>query len=525
MAEGKWVTVPGSKMPNGEPARRWQMPDGELRKTKPGIGNWDFRDLVNLNDANTWGAGGTKKTKPGAAKAATLEQTQKVADASGRDDQGADLNLGADWTKRVQERLAQAREQKPGDPELIPPPQQEIDTTQNANEPIITRSHNEEYIQKKAQWSDNSDVKAAADKGFEVGKAYREGDPYDLVPEYINAGSKEYMERADMKVWAEANPEAAAALRAKGERREARWAERERTQNAAFNRKDSGSSATDAGGYSSEGPYAGYATADGVNTAFNPANDGEGVGVGKEEGILGKHPEDWARMQAESGFDTANGGMYARSGPESKALAKARDFNGGGGQTDVQEAAIIDALDQNPGMTRGQAVKTIEAGNLPGRRQTNLDRAQPTSRQVSNEMLDEEAELEGLHRNNAIDMVRTDQPMAHLEMGKQYSVPSMNRSTANSPLQRAGLAQAQATGGSGSMGMKAMQPASGLNAASTQKTPLRYEQGNIHTHRDQDIQERSDHISADRFAYEASKQVGQRLFGDDYTPAREKPLF
>ena len=345
------------------------------------------------------------------------------------------------------------------------------------------RSHNEEYVQKKAQWGDNPDVKAAADKGFETGKAYREGDPYDTVPEYINAGSKEYMERADMKVWAEANPEAAAALRAKGERREARHAERTRTQNAMF----------------------------------NPSTDGEGEGLGKESGLgglIGDYKA-WAADQNSNVYDSAESGNGFKD-----ALSAAQGFNGG--MKDVQEMAITNTLDKNPGMTRGQAVKSLEAGNIFGRERSKNDRFVPTSQQVTNEMLDEEAELAGMHRNTGVDMVRTDQPMAHLEMGKPYSVPSLNRAAANNPLQRAAGAQASATGTSGS---PKMQPSSGLNEATTQKTPLRYEQGNVHTHQDQDIQERSDHISANRFAYEATKQVGKKVFGEDYTPNMEKPLW
>ena len=359
----------------------------------------------------------------------------------------------------------------------------QIDTTQNANTPIVTRSHNEEYVQKKAQWGNNPDVKAAADKGFETGKAYREGDPYDLVPDYINAGSKEYMERADMKVWAEANPEAAAALRAKGERREARHAERTRTQNAMF----------------------------------NPPTDGEGEGLGKEKGLGGLVGDysAWAADQASNAYDSAEAGMGFKD-----ALSKAQGFDSG--MKDVQEGAITNTLDKNPGMTRGQAVKSLEAGNIFGRERSKNDRFVPTSQQVSNEMLDEEAELAGMHRNTGVDMVRTDQPMAHLEMGKPYSVPSMNRASANSPLQRAAGAQAASTGTANS---PSMQPRSGLNEAATQKTSLPYEQGNVHTRKDQDMQERSDHISADRFAYEASKQVGKRVFGEDYTPNMEKPLW
>ena len=84
-----------------------------------------------------------------------------------------------------------------GDPSLVPPAPI-IDTTQAATTPIVMRSHDDAYVSAKQQWGDNPQVKAAADKGFEVGKAYRAGNPLDDVPAYIRAGSEEYMNRADM---------------------------------------------------------------------------------------------------------------------------------------------------------------------------------------------------------------------------------------------------------------------------------------------------------------------------------------
>ena len=398
--------------------------------------------------------------------------------------------------------------------------QQPIDTTQNASAPIVMRSHNEEYVQKKAQWGDNPDVKAAADKGFEVGKAYREGDPYDLVPEYINAGSSEYMERADMQAWAKAHPKAAAELRAKGERREARWAERERTQNAAFARKDDGFAASEGAEAIGRGSLAG--------SSSTPASLGAGA-IGRAS--YGKSPEaggssdDGARsIGAASGqnrqqqqFNDANSFDIGRA----TALDKARNFDSG--IREVQEAAITDSMDQNPGMTRGQAAQNLRAGRTPDRAQESpLARSVPNGNEVTPEALDIQMERSGQSRNQAVDMVRSPEPMAHLEMGVRYSNPGLNRSTANRPLQRASFSQAAATGAATG---RNMQPSSGLNDVSTVKAPLKYEQGNVHAHVDQDAQEQSDHVSADRFAFEAAEQIGKQLYGADYSPARERPLF
>ena len=364
-----------------------------------------------------------------------------------------------------------------GDPPLIQPPAQPVDTTQNASAPIVTRSHNEEYVQKKQQWSDNKDVKAAADKGFAAGEAYRKGDPMAQTPDYIRAGSKEYMERADMKVWAEANPEAAKALREKEATRERRWA---------------------AGQLGDASMLEGEAKAADGNLKPMKGSPTEG-GDRKVMGLPQPSPKG-----------------------AKEALAKARNFNAEDGLREVGEGALTAMIDRNPGMTRGQAVKRMRGGVGLGEEDPGNDRAVPTGRQVTDEDLDLEMEREGKHRNMAVDMIRTDQPMAHLTMGKPYTVPSMNRATANAPLQRAGMAQADATGTRGS---EQMQPTSGLQAARSQKTPLRYEQGNIHPHIDQDMQERSDHISAERFAYEAASQIGKRMFGEGYSPVREKPPF
>lgn len=379
MAEGKWVTVPGNKMPDGKPARRWKTADGDLQKVQSNFDNWGWQDLLNLNDANSWGG-------PGAAKASTPKADDTIQP---RVYDGKTKLRTPGW-----EDAGDKKYQDIAKNGWVPP----IDTTQNANAPIVMRSHNEEYVQKKAQWGDNPEVKAAADKGFEMGQAYREGDPYGTVPEYINAGSSEYMERADMKVWAEANPEAAAALRAKGTRREARWAERERTQNAAFNRTDDGASASS--GAEAIGRASlddGQATAARLGAgSIGAAVSGEGAsapGQSSEKGaraigsMTGKQP---TTLNDSNNFEIGR----------AAALDKARNFDNG--LKEVQEAAITDSMDQNPGMTRGQAMKNLEAGRTPNLAQGSpLARSVPADRQVSDEALDAHMEVRGQARNQA----------------------------------------------------------------------------------------------------------------------------
>ena len=506
--KGKWVTVPGNKTLSGKSERRWQMESGQLRNTEPGTSDfYDQQYMQPLKSAWTAISGSERR----AANAAILSPKSEADDTTiqPRVYDGKTKPRVPGW-----EDAGDKKYQDIAKNGWVPP----IDTTQNANTPIVMRSHNEEYVQKKAQWGGNPDVKAAADKGFETGKAYREGDPYDTVPEYINAGSKEYMERADQKVWAKANPEAAAALRAKGERREARWAERERTQNAAFNRKDGGFAASEGAEAIGRGSLAG--------SSSTPASLGAGA-IGRAS--YGKGPEasgssdDGARsIGAASGQDrqTFNDTNSFDIG-KAAALDKARNFDNG--LKEVQEAAITDSMDQNPGMTRGQAAQNLRAGRTPDRAQASpLARSVPTGYEVTPEALDIQMERSGQRRNQAVDMVRSPEPMAHLEMGVQYSNPGLNRSTANRPLQRASFSQAAATG---SATGRNMQPSSGLNDVSTVKAPLKYEQGNVHSHLDQDAQEQSDHISADRFAFEAAQQIGRQLHGADYSPARERPLF
>jgi hypothetical protein len=70
-----------------------------------------------------------------------------------------------------------------------------------------------------------------------------------------------------------------------------------------------------------------------------------------------------------------------------------------------------------------------------------------------------------------------------------------------------------------------MQMPSGLDAATTQLSPLKYEQGNIHDRVDADVQQQNDGISAEKFAHEMAEQVGQHMFGETYSPARPKPAW
>ena len=69
-----------------------------------------------------------------------------------------------------------------------------------------------------------------------------------------------------------------------------------------------------------------------------------------------------------------------------------------------------------------------------------------------------------------------------------------------------------------------MQPPSGLNEATPVKSPLKYEQGNVHTRADEDLQRTDDSITADKFAWEINNNIGKRLFGEDYSPLRARPV-
>ena len=374
------------------------------------------------------------------------------------------------------------------------PEKTKINTTQSGNTPIVTRSHNEEYVQKKAQWGDNPAVRDAADRGFAVGQAYLAGDPLDDTPDYIRPGSEEYMQRADMQVWAEANPEAAAALAAKGKRRDAR----------AGRARSGGGSAT-----FSEDPTDNWKKLTGAEKIydFQTTEDQKTRGATTE----------WKSSRMGNMIGAVQEGiMKTRAGVDPRAA------EGQGAAIAVEESAITDIMDQNPGAGREDAKAMLQAGRAakPGV----IARTGATGNQMPDYVVDGMMERHGQKRNQAIDMVRSEEPGAFLEMGKRHMEPGQNRAnTFGGSAQRAHARQAAFTGTQENG--PSMQMPSGLTGFAPQKAPLRNEQGNIYMRADGDLQENDDHISPERFAYEASQHVGREMFGPEYSPSRAMPQF
>ena len=390
----------------------------------------------------------------------------------------------------------------------------DIDTSQSNNTPIVMRSHNEEYVSKKQQWGDNPNVKAAADKGFEMGQAYRAGDPLAERPDYLVPGSEAYMNRADMKVWAGANKEAAEALRNKYLQRQDRQMAR-----SGYTR---GSGEIDRGS---------------VDAAMAGSNGGLSNGpVGSRVTFKEDPTQTWKDL---TGSDTILDGQ-ARTADLVKAtqkgIAETRGYreglgtdndrqtmggvngenaNVGGAMKDVTEAAITDTVDQNPGTTRGEAADILKQ-EVQAPKQ-NVSSAPPES------SVDSAMEAASMQRNQAIDMTyKPDEPFAaQMVMGKRFTEPSINRGSAMLALQSPSGRQADLTG---TASRASMQPPSGLNDVKTPKASLPYEQGNIHTRVDENEQLRNDFVSPERFVYEFNKDIGQRLFGQEYRPIRERPV-
>ena len=195
------------------------------------------------------------------------------------------------------------------------------------------------------------------------------------------------------------------------------------------------------------------------------------------------------------------------------------EANIGGTMYPIEESAIIDLQDQNPGLDRRGAVEMIQRG-IPNAKA--MDRQGATSRAVTNEDIDREMASEGMQRNQAIDMTRAEEP-AFLPIGKSFTNPGANRIAANTTLQKAAHRQAQFTGTNSPR--PNMQPQSGLNPLTTRKSPLKYEQGNIHSRADEDLQNNDDLISPDRFLYEVQKGLGTSFFGPAYKPNRPRPEY
>lgn len=409
-----------------------------------------------------------------------------------------------------------------GDPALIPPAGN-VDTTSTQTN-YSTRSHNEEYVQKVSQWGSNEDIAKAADKGFEVGQNYRAGNPLAETPAYIRAGSEEYMNRADIDLWAQSNPAAAAALQEKGTRREARI--------DAHEKRMAGLGAAHYPGMGADLKY--EAGGESIQTAGAPGEWksqrlGDMIGA-VQRGIMktrgGVDPRATAATDnvrqttksiENSGFSPGDAQAMGMSAPQAMAIA-----GGGSVETiidggEVAESRILEAQDQNPGVTREEAKRlAATAGNAVAKV------ARVGQSGVSDVAMDHVMEASGMKRNQAVDMIRSEEPMAHLEMGKRFTEPGSNRVKTFIGNERTHREQAQYTG---TLGNSKMQPQSGLGEARTQKSPLKYEQGNMHSRSDADTQETNDHISADRFAWEVNNNIGKEMFGQDYNPLRAMPQY
>ena len=431
--------------------------------------------------------------------------------------------------KATEQKAGQAAEKHrkgagftPGDPSLIPPAGN-LDTTSTQTN-YSTRSHNEEYVQKVSQWGDNDDIRKAADKGFDVGQTYRAGNPLQETPAYIRAGSEEYMNRPDMDLWAQSNPAAAEALQEKGTRREARI--------AAHEKRMAGLGAAHYPGMGEDRKY--KAGGESIQTAGAPGEwKSQRLGdmvAAVQQGIMktrgGVDPRSTAATDnvrqrtksiENSGFSPTDAETMGMSSEQAMAIAGGGSvetiFDGG----EVAESRIIEATDQNPGVTREEAKRLAQAAGASAARVARVGQSG-----VSDVAMDHVMEASGMKRNQAVDMIRSEEPMAHLEMGKRFTEPGSNRVKTFIGNERTHREQAQYTG---TLGNSKMQPQSGLGEARTQKAPLKYEQGNVHARSDADTQETNDHISADRFAWEVNNNIGKQMFGQDYNPLRSMPQY
>ena len=391
-----------------------------------------------------------------------------------------------------------------------------ITTLQNSTEQITYRGSDDEYVSLKQQWGDNPAVKAAADKRAGMAQAYRSGDPLAARPDALIPGSEAYMNTPDMKVWASmpGNKEAAASLRNKYLQSQDRQMAR-----SGYTR---GSGEIDRGS---------------VDAAMGESNGGLSNGpVGSRVTFKEDPTQTWKDL---TGSDTILDGQ-ARTADLVKAtqkgIAETRGYreglgtdndrqtmggvngenaNVGGAMKDVREAAITDTVDQNPGTTRGEAADILQQ-EVQAPKQ-NVSSAPPET------SVDSAMEAASMQRNQAIDMTyKPDEPFAaQMVMGKRFTEPSINRGSAMLALQRPAGRQADLTG---TASRASMQPPSGLNDVKTPKASLPYEQGNIHTRVDENEQLRNDFVSPEKFVYEFNKDIGQRLFGQEYRPIRERPV-
>jgi len=383
----------------------------------------------------------------------------------------------------------------------------DIDTSQSNNTPIITRSHNEEYVSKKQQWGDNPSVKAAADKRAGMAQAYRSGDPLAPRPDALIPGSEAYMNTPDMKVWTDANPVAAEKLRNKYLQNQDRQMARSGYTRGSgeIDRASVDASMETANGGLSSGPA-------GSKVSFEEDPTQTWKDLTGSETILDGQARDADLVKA-----TQNSLAKYRNNEPVNRLGEALS-----GVGDLQEAEITKTVDQNPGVSRTQAQAMLQ-GDLPKppRGKEILARVGQDGDEVPDEAMDRAMERTGMQRNEAIDVTRSEAPMDHLTLGERFASPVANRGASFMPLQQAALRQAQFTG---TRADGRMQPPSGLNEAMPLKTSLKYQQGNIHPRTDEDLQRMSDTISADKFLWDVANGVGKNMFGPEYVPNRQRPL-
>ena len=383
--------------------------------------------------------------------------------------------------------------------------EQVIDTSQSNNTPIVTRSHNEEYVAKKQQWG--GDIKAAADNRAAMAAAYRAGDPLAARPDALTPGSEAYMNTPDMKVWAGANKEAAQKLRNKYlQSQDSQMARSGYTRGSGeIDRASVDASMETANGGLTNGPA-------GSKVSFEEDPTQTWKDLTGSETILDGQARDADLVKA-----TQNSLAKYRNNEPVSRLGEA--LNGVG---DLQEAEITKTVDQNPGVSRTQAQAMLQ-GDLPKppRGKEVLARVGEDGDEVPDEAMDRAMERTGMQRNEAIDITRSEAPMDHLTLGERFANPVANRGASFMALQQPALRQAQYTG---TRSDGRMQPPSGLNEAMPLKTSLKYQQGNIHSRADEDLQRISDTISADKFLWDVANGVGKNMFGPEYVPNRQRPL-
>ena len=384
-----------------------------------------------------------------------------------------------------------------------------ITTLQNSTEQITYRGSDDEYVSLKQQWGDNPAVKAAADKRAGMAQAYRSGDPLAARPDALIPGSEAYMNTPDMKVWASmpGNKEAAASLRNKYlQSQDSQMARSGYTRGSGeIDRASVDASMETANGGLTNGPA-------GSKVSFEEDPTQTWKDLTGSETILDGQARDADLVKA-----TQNSLAKYRNNEPVSRLGEA--LNGVG---DLQEAEITKTVDQNPGVSRTQAQAMLQ-GDLPKppRGKEVLARVGEDGDEVPDEAMDRAMERTGMQRNEAIDITRSEAPMDHLTLGERFANPVANRGASFMALQQPALRQAQYTG---TRSDGRMQPPSGLNEAMPLKTSLKYQQGNIHSRADEDLQRISDTISADKFLWDVANGVGKNMFGPEYVPNRQRPL-